>query len=819
MHRIFISHASSDKKKYVEHVVRRLTDQHGEERVVYDAVTFRPGEKTLDEILNYLEKTDLFVILLSDSALDSDWVQEELANAYKGLEEHRLNRIFPLIVDPQITHQDKRIPDWLTQYNLKYIARPNKAAKLISERYKDITWNRYSCGHPFDDLFVGRNELIKDFEERLDNYERSPLVTVVGSGIKSIGRKSLIRECLKKGDIIGINYEFPVISLSYQESLEDFVLKVQDLGLTQEVSFLQIAKADYKEKIQLAIQLLQELQQAKEILQIEDDGCIIDYLGNVASWFEELTNHQSINPKITFSIISRFRPSWETIRNMDNTIVMQVPELDKSERIGLLTRALRRNKIELPSEDVQFVGDLLTGYPMQVLRAVEIIQTRGIVNFKKKDYIQLTEYNLREVQVILSEFEGNEKAKNILALLAEFDSVSLELIYSLLVNDEESIALLDKFFSLSIYDYEGALKEYIRLNGAIRDFVGRTDYIVSAVHKERLNSFIKKTLDEIDESSTNTPDLLYVFKESIKAGEDPPAHFLIPSVYLKSMSDTYSQGKYIEVVNLAKKALENNTYADERILYEIRYLLCSALAKLQKREFLDEVQHIHGAEHCFLMAFYYRQIGKNDRALSYIKDAIALRENYSKAKRELVLIYQNLEQYKEANILAKENYERYPNNPYHIQAYCDGLIRTGNFDDEKTRLIESMLTSLEGLNSRKACSMHIRCKAQYIGVVHKDSSAYQLLKQAERKYPEDRKHCYTIHFEVATALNDHAEMEAAINNLRKIHHNKNSIIIMESKLLAKKGNEKEAVEYFKANIRNFTDESKRSFCEKLSHIN
>ena len=94
------------------------------------------------------------------------------------------------------------------------------------------------------------------------------------------------------------------------------------------------------------------------------------------------------------------------------------------------------------------------------------------------------------------------------------------------------------------------------------------------------------------------------------------------------MNDLYNFGKNNEVVQFADKALQGSSFMDQRIIFEIRYLLCSALAKLRKDRFKDEVMKIEGADHEFLFGFYYRQIGRFDKALERINNSLKLRENF-----------------------------------------------------------------------------------------------------------------------------------------------------------------------------------------------
>ena len=68
---------------------------------------------------------------------------------------------------------------------------------------------------------------------RIDDFDKPPINTFIVSGLPNIGRKSLARHCLIKGTIMPQYYEFSQISLSYQESIEDFIVKIHDLGFTE----------------------------------------------------------------------------------------------------------------------------------------------------------------------------------------------------------------------------------------------------------------------------------------------------------------------------------------------------------------------------------------------------------------------------------------------------------------------------------------------------------------------------------------------------------------------------------------------------------
>ena len=128
MIKAFLSHSSKDKDSYVRIVADKLLNKMS---IIYDEYTFEIGNKTLDEIMNGLEKTELFVFFISDNSLKSEWVKNEVLTAGDKLG-NRLKQFYPIIIDKNITYKDERIPEWLQkEYNLKYVSKPTIAAKRI----------------------------------------------------------------------------------------------------------------------------------------------------------------------------------------------------------------------------------------------------------------------------------------------------------------------------------------------------------------------------------------------------------------------------------------------------------------------------------------------------------------------------------------------------------------------------------------------------------------------------------------------------------------------------------------------------------------
>ena len=233
MQKIFLSHSSADKERYVRQVADKLIKHFGEESVIFDEITFQEGRKTIEEIDEMLDTTDLFVIFCSNKSLNSEWVQHELFRAGELWNENRLKQICPIIIEPSIKYDDERIPDWMQKnYNLQYISQPTKAARIIQQRMIEVSFEKHPRLKERQEIFVGRNEQISLFEERMDDFEQDKPICVVASGMNDVGRKALLKQCIVKSNIKKISYPFPVLNLNYAESIEDFILKLSDFGFS-----------------------------------------------------------------------------------------------------------------------------------------------------------------------------------------------------------------------------------------------------------------------------------------------------------------------------------------------------------------------------------------------------------------------------------------------------------------------------------------------------------------------------------------------------------------------------------------------------------
>jgi len=792
MPKAFLSH-SSKQKGYIDVVASQLS----KENIVYDKFNFETGGKTIKEIYRGLNESDIFVLFLSDEALKSDWVDKEISKAELLFKDGKLKKMLPILVDNKIDYKDSRIPQWIKDnYNLQYISRPTKSTERIKQNLRLLSWELYPINKRLNQLFIGRSELIRKFEERVFNFELNVPVSIIASGFPSIGRRKFLFHSLKNTNKIPDYYTPPIIALNSRDSIENFILYLYDLGFSEPKDLKNLITKSLEEKIDIAFELVEDLEKNNIILFIIDNYAIVGQDGKIVEWYFSLCKKLYEQNRILICTASRSRVKAHTLFHKDFIFNVEVPELSKHERNSLFQALLEIDEIQLDKEQILSVTNLFLGFPEQIFYALSIIKSNGIA-YLLDNLNLLIEYNSSKVTQIVLDYIENPEASDLLRLLAEFEFISVEFLFKIIDDENPKYKkYLTQFSYSAIIEYIGASKEYIRLNDSVRDHILRTGQPINDTFKSNLKnhaeSFIKDYLTIDKDISDFNYSMQYALEENIEI----PQEFLIPSHFLNTMKELYdNKRKYNQVIKLADRILENSYYIDKRILREIRYWLCLALARTRNDRFLKEVQKIDGPDHNFLMGFYYRLKGQNEKAIKRLNDVLHYSPNFYRAKRELVQVYFNIDDYESAYQLAKENYENDRSNPYYVQSYfrCLVKLRKDNNDNPE---IEKVLNALSRIRSDKAQEMFYTAKAQYAAFVKNEKEeALGQIDLAIESYPENI-HPKLTKIDICIKFKEIEILENLINELSSSYIQSDIyssiILIGKAKLLALKGLKNEA---------------------------
>lgn len=719
MNRAFLSH-SSKQKGLVERVAQNL----GKAQCVFDKYEFESGLPILDEIIKGLNSTELFVLFLSDEALNSDWVQKEILIAKDNLDYRRNNRIFPIVIDSSISvSTDERIPKWMKEYLLKPLTDPFIISKKIKQRLREISIESNPLYKEKEILFVGRNEVFDAFESSVYSLSETKPNSIIISGLDGIGRRTFLKTALRRTNKINQYYDPIYITLDTKDSIEDFIIKLQDIDNENNSQYLTyLNDLSFEEKVKEAESILNKIQESNEFIFVIDSGCIIMPTKRVAEWFLEIIKKQKIKNIFTLSVISRFRPSNELLKTNTDIIHFSLNTLSDKDTEKLFVKYSTLLDLDLDVKDAKQVLSVLNGVPAQVYYSIDYIKNYGVRD-AVKNISEIIDFGETQVFYLIDIVKAKgQVAYDLLILLSNFEFISYDLIYSTVEKSDEIDALLEEFYIIGVYDLVGANKEYLKVQYPIRDYISRSKVKLNQSHNEKLKDNIKnfiKTMSDEKEFS-DISELLFSVKGAILEGHKLPEKYYIPSFVLKTIVELYYKGNYKNVISLIDNVLENQKKLDESLIREFYYWLCLSLARKRNDRFEIEISNIDGSDYDYLYGFYYRFKKMYDHALSHLKRTVKASPNFQRARRELVNVYLLKEDYPSALEIAKENYENQKLNAFHIQAYFLCLVRKPYLIKEDKVKIEELFKNVERSFDSRSKEIQNVMKGEYEYYVKKN---------------------------------------------------------------------------------------------------
>ena len=116
---------------------------------------------------------------------------------------------------------------------------------------------------------------------------------------------------------------------------------------------------------------------------------------------------------------------------------------------------------------------------------------------------------------------------------------------------------MNELIALSICDYVGIEKKFIRINDAIRDYVLRNRLSMPEEFRRILDEHLNSFLESEDVEERDVSETLYSIKEGIKAGRTIRDKYLIPSHFIESIRELYNEHRNLDrVIELADMLLE-----------------------------------------------------------------------------------------------------------------------------------------------------------------------------------------------------------------------------------------------------------------------
>lgn len=813
----FLSHSSADKASYVGIVAARLAA----EDIVYDEVSFDSGEQTISEIIRGLDESTVFCLFISNKSLDSEWVRQEVDGASVRLKGGSLKYIYPIVIDRSVAHDDPRIPNWLREnYNLRLVTRPAIAARRIQQKLRQASWAKHPKLKERERAFVGRNTQIEAFERRFDDYSKSkPVLSVVG-GPPSIGRRTLILNALRKLALVGPDKDFPVLHLDRHASIEDFILRLLDLGASADTyANLNLTERTLDEKAAISVGLLKDLATFNERVIVLDEGCLVTFERTLAPWFAAIVRSVDLAGKPLLFVASRWALNPGSARHLSPAVFScSLSELDPSERRRLFARLLKIEDIALSSEDFETFADLLHGFPDEVFFAVDLVARFGVKGALSRSH-EIVEFNGEKASMLLRPFQENEDALNVIRLLAQSEIFSVEFLCQVF-NAEQLVSIIGDLVSEHVCELIGAEGEFVRLVDSVRDYVKRNDLSLAPDIRKAVNKAVETDIQRGNWDDYDSSRVAFLVKNALASGQNLEPRILIPSHMLRAIKELYyDRGNLRRAVQLADVLLAKERNLDPQLVQDVRYYLCLVLARLRDPRVLDEAQRIQGDEHHFILGYYYRLVGRQRDAVERLTRVVTGAFVGVRAKRELVEVLLQMEQYDEARDLARRNYGENRTNQFHIQAYFRALV-LGSSPEQHRAQLELLCAELEAVGSERARQMAMIGRAFISARCAHDYRALDLIDDAIAAFPRV---IYPVlaKFDIGLGFRNEAAMHDALHRLEAlvddgVNLSTKTLVMHRAYLAAVEGDLPTAQSKAAEVAKHFTDEARARFLEKLA---
>lgn len=774
MGKVFLSHSSVDKT-FVEPIADLLSKQ----KCVYDKYTFETGEKTLKEIFRNLESSDIFVYFISDSSLDSKWVNAELNKAKELLDSNinKLSQIFPIIIDSNIDHKDKRIPSYLREeYNIQRVDNYKVAFRKIIEQMSKFDFNNGNFVNE-DNYFYGRNNEISLFKQRFDDPHSSDLKSMIVSGMPGIGKKSFVKSALIEAQIIPKYYNPVVISLNKNSNIEDLIIELSNAGYDN-YSIEDISKIrTIEEKTDVLTNIINKIQSYNEIVIVEDNENIVDVSGTIKYWFHNAIKKS--NNGIALIITSNVNISKMEYKKYPEFFISNLIELSKIEIIGILRTVSNKEGVSLSREDSKRLSNILSGYPPQIIYCIDLIKEEGIDYVKQNSYMVANMPEQLSAQ-ILDKIQGSYSEREflgLLAMIAEIEIVPMSLINKICKINSNYRDIVLSLRRFSVCYLVGAANEYLKMNSFIQNYITRNKTEISSdikkVLREEMDSFNNNLENNYAINLVDLSEIKYFIKENLKKGTNVPSNFLYSTIIVQTIIELYHKQQYkriIEIVNETKET-ERYEYFDQSVKNAIQRYFCQALIKNRDCNFESEVQYF--AENKLWVDFYSllginkKYLGDFQEAKNLLNKALNINKNHYISKRELVQVYIRIHDYDSALLLACENYRRNKDNIYLIQPYFECLLAQKDLNTEQKDDLETMLETIKRANRINPTPLYYQLMGQYIADINDDiNEAMRYINEGLKRF-QNNMYILRIKFELYRRQKDIRNMKSTLEEIKE----------------------------------------------------
>ncbi|WP_460065624.1 tetratricopeptide repeat protein [Streptomyces sp. YKOK-I1] len=495
MIKAFFSYSTKDEK-----FVSEVASQVGRPFVHIDKHSFSSGYDILSSIDVAIRESGLFVLFLTRSSLNSEWVRHEVDEARLHSALGRIKKTLVVLMDQTIRRDE--IPDWLNRAKSITSASSAPVARKISSLVDDLVRENQ---HSF---FVGRGKEITELQRAFVPFESMELPQVVCvCGLLGIGRKTVLSNVARTS----LNFERLVpIQVEPGDSIQTLAAKVeaqiQSAGTPEDSISIVREVEGYTDRdaLRLAFDAFVKMTaQFREMPVLYDEGGLLDADGRISEAIRLILTSLKDYSDVTMALMTNRRPDRRSLLEYDLSLpvvdVRQLTDSDVNQLIALVSRAWG---LKIATDAARKITAAVRGYPPSVTYALELVRSYG-PDVAIGQNALLSEFGARPFVKYLRNSSISELERKILRIISANSPLPLPILQTVVgVSEEEIGEALMRLIDVSLivpsdagwYEISGPVAtavqreyrsctpaEYAAVSEALDDFlkvsVGGSDYL------------------------------------------------------------------------------------------------------------------------------------------------------------------------------------------------------------------------------------------------------------------------------------------------------------------------------------------------------
>lgn len=690
MDKAFLCHSSTDKA-YVGLVAKRL----GRAKVIFDAMSFRPGHDFRAEIIAGLERSGLFVFFASRASIASTWCKFEIDEAHFRRVSGEIRGQLAIIIDPDVAYSD--LPNWMQRLRALVQTRPVRAAREVERELFAITPPSLAS-RPF----VGRQSQQQEFVGRLAvRMEAQPRIFIV-SGLEGVGRRAYLARVLL--DNLGLTLG-PFRILDTTSTLEDLFIWLLDETADVMTRAELAREAELFRALDTPLQVAEVLTRLRIICEGRFVPCLVNrgallsesgaFQEPYASVVEEFATCADIDAYL--AIVDTRAPQVLNATYADRVLHQRLDPLRPVESRILLNQLTRQEGLRIDDADAEELNRYIDGYPPAayfVVRqaatytvATTIADKSLLVDFKAKRFTRF----LLDLQLLEAEWK-------VLTYLASEQILPLAAIAVALGRDSATVAqIVRKLIDNSLIV---VADDNLAVSPPIRDAITRArghlqtqDY---ATIRERLTRAFW-SVNDCAPSIEVVDATLHAVARSGSMNFEPYKDLVRVSVVHRLARESYHRREYAQALEYARRAEGMGSRS-----YDVRAIQFKALVRLERwadaERKLEEIRGRGDRDHLYLKGFMLRRRRQFEAAREAYEAAFAAGDNSFALHRDYADCLHRLGRLAEAVGQVRNILKRRTENVFvldlALRIYLDG-VKTGEALGMTSAEIESYLRDLE----------------------------------------------------------------------------------------------------------------------------